>query len=102
MAGGCVAGGDASGLAGDALVELEEESNVEGISGKDCDIIEVEANLAEEESKVDDDDDDGNDEVDDDVVVVDKEEEEEEEEEDIGRGEVVVFTVLLGRKVEGP
>lgn len=98
MAGGCVAGRDASGLAGDALVELEEESNVEGISGKDCDIIEVEANLAEEESKVDDDDDDGNDEVDDDVVVVDKEE----EEEDIGRGEVVVVTVLLGRKVEGP
>jgi hypothetical protein len=93
-----VAGRDASGLAGDALVELEEESNVEGISGKDCDIIEVEANLAEEESKVDDDDDDGNDEVDDDVVVVDKEE----EEEDIGRGEVVVVTVLLGRKVEGP
>ena len=98
MAGGCVAGGDASGLAGDALVELEEESNVEGISGKECDIIEVEANLAEEESKVDDDDDDGNDEVDDDVVVVDMEE----EEEDIGRGEVVVVTVLLGRKVEGP
>jgi hypothetical protein len=93
-----VAGGDASGLAGDALVELEEESNVEGNSGKDCDIIEVEANLAEEESKVDDDDDEGNDEVDDDVVVVDKEE----EEEDIGRGEVVVVTALLGLKVEGP